>query len=116
MIDPQNQGVKLRKRINRKGNGVQTAEVYVDGEKVKERPWHIVTPSLSTGEGGKDDFDGWLDSDFEIPQEYTKGKNKINIEIRYIDSAQKKEINEFYYWIYSYTYNPLLNLKSTSQQ
>jgi len=116
VIDPQNQGVKLRKRINRKGNGVQTAEVYVDGEKVKERPWHIVTPSLSTGEGGKDDFDGWLDSDFEIPQEYTKGKNKINIEIRYIDSAQKKEINEFYYWIYSYTYNPLLNLKSTSQQ
>jgi hypothetical protein len=107
-INPENQGVKIRKRINRKGNGVQTAEVYVDGVKVKEKPWHIVTPSLSTGEGGKDDFDGWLDSDFEIPVHYTKSKDKITIEIKYIDSPQKKEINEFYYWVYSYNDNALL--------
>jgi hypothetical protein len=42
------------------------------------------------------------DSDFEIPAKYTKGKNKISIEIKYVGSPQKKEVNEFYYWVYSY--------------
>ncbi|MGB3008564.1 MAG: DUF2961 domain-containing protein [Chitinophagaceae bacterium] len=97
-IDPSNQGVKLRKRINRNGNGVQTAEVFVDGRKI-ERPWHIVIPSLSTGKGI---VDGWYDSDFEIPVSYTKGKMRIEIEIKFVASPQKNEINEFYYWIYSY--------------
>lgn len=32
-IDKENNGVKLRKRINRNGNGVQTAEVLVDGNR-----------------------------------------------------------------------------------
>lgn len=97
-IDKANSGVKIRKRINRNGNGVQTAEVFVDGSKV-ERPWHIVIPSLSTGKGP---VDGWYDSDFEIPASLTKGKSKINIEVRFVASPQKNEINEFYYWIYSY--------------
>jgi hypothetical protein len=97
-IDPANKGVKLRKRINRNGNGVQTAELYVDGLKV-QRPWHIVIPSLSTGKGT---VDGWYDSDFEIPLSYTKGKNMINIEVKFVASPQKNEINEFYYWVYSY--------------
>ncbi|MBP9873263.1 MAG: DUF2961 domain-containing protein [Haliscomenobacter sp.] len=97
-IDPQNQGVRLRKRMNRRDNGVQSAAVYADGVLVKERPWHIVTPSLSTGKG---DLDGWFDSDFNIPVQYTQGKPRITVEIKYIGSP-KKEINEFYYWIYSY--------------
>jgi hypothetical protein len=97
-IDPANKGVKLRKRINRNGNGVQTAEVFVDGKKI-ERPWHIVIPSLSTGKGI---VDGWYDSDFEIPSTYTFGKRKINVEVKFVASPQKNEINEFYYWIYSY--------------
>jgi hypothetical protein len=98
VIDPANVGVKLRKRINRNGNGVQTAEIFVDGKKI-ERPWHIVIPSLSTGKGT---VDGWYDSDFEIPSSYTKGKRKINVDIKFVASPQKNEINEFYYWIYSY--------------
>jgi hypothetical protein len=97
-IDPANKGVKLRRRINRNGNGVQTAEVSVDGKKI-ERPWHIVVPSLSTGKGT---VDGWYDSDFEIPASYTSGKNKIKLEVKFVASPQKNEINEFYYWIYSY--------------
>lgn len=97
-IDPENVGVKLRKRINRNGNGVQTAFVSVDGHKI-DRPWHIVIPSLSTGKGS---VDGWYDSDFEIPVSLTSGKNKITIEVKYFSSPQKKELNEFYYWIYSY--------------
>lgn len=100
-IDPANKGVKIRKRINRNGNGVQTAAVFVDGQKI-ERPWHIVIPSLSTG---KWTVDGWYDSDFEIPASFTKNKNKINIEVKYLASPHKKEINEFYYWVYSYILN-----------
>lgn len=114
-LDPQNQGVKLRRRINRNGNGVQTADVWVDGRQI-ERPWHIVTPSLSTRKtadsaGGTTlqpamatgrDIDGWFDSDFEIPARYTRGKSQVRVEIRYVASPQKSAINEFYYWIYSY--------------
>lgn len=114
-IDPKNQGLKLRKRINRNGNGVQTAEVLVDGQKVG-RPWHIVTPSLSTRkvaatEGGTAlqaahatarDVNGWFDSDFEIPAAYTKGKDRVCVEIKFVASPQRHEINEFYYWVYSY--------------
>lgn len=97
-IDKKNDGIKLRKRINRTNNGKQTALVFVDGILVKERPWHIVTSSISTGKGK---FDGWFDSDFNIPAYYTKGKNKVTVEIKYADSMNK-EINEFYYWVYSY--------------
>jgi hypothetical protein len=112
--DPQNEGVKLRKRINRSGNGVQTAEVWVDGVKVS-RPWHIVTASFDTGPrpaqsgtalqpamatGRK--IDGWFDSDFEIPASLTRGKRRLQIEVRYLAAPLKSEINEFYYWVYSY--------------
>ncbi len=114
-VDPNNQGVRLRKRINRNGNGVQTAEVLVDGKSIG-RPWHIVTPSLSTrkaatSDGGTAlqpanatgrDVNGWYDSDFEIPASYTNGKEGVSVEIKFTASPQKNEINEFYYWIYSY--------------
>jgi hypothetical protein len=114
-VDPKNQGIKLRKRINRNGNGVQSAEVFVDGNKVG-RPWHIVTPSSSTRKAAATDgsttlqpanatgrdVNGWYDSDFEIPASFSKGKDRVTVEIRYVASAQKDEINEFYYWIYTY--------------
>lgn len=114
-VDPKNQGLKLRKRINRNGNGVQTAEVFVDGHKIG-RPWHIVTPSLSTrkaptSDGGTSlqpaiatgrEINGWFDSDFEIPASLTAGKDRVAVEVRYVASPQKNKINEFYYWIYSY--------------
>jgi hypothetical protein len=97
-VDPANQGVRLRKRISRHDNGVQTAEVFVDGRKVG-RPWHIVTLARSPG---KEPLDGWFDSDFEIPAPFTQGKARLEVEIKYLASPQKSEINEFHYWIYSY--------------
>ncbi len=97
-INTDNTGVKLRKRINRNGNGLQKAEVYVDGKKV-DKPWQVVIPSISTGRGI---VDGWYDTDFEIPSNFTKGKSTIDLEIRYVYSPQKHEINEFYYRVYSY--------------
>ncbi len=70
-IAPNNGGVKLRRRIYRTDNGKQFAIVYVDGVKVK-RLWDIVTQSTAPT------YQGWFDSDFEIPASYTKGKNSIN--------------------------------------
>jgi hypothetical protein len=113
-VDPKNEGVRLRKRINRSGNGVQTAEVWVDGVKVA-RPWHIVTASFDTGPRpaksgtalqpamatGRS-IDGWFDSDFEIPASLTRGKGRLDIEMKYLAAPLRAEINEFYYWVYSY--------------
>lgn len=97
-VDPANNGVRLRKRINRLGNGVQTASVLVDGTPVG-RPWHIVTLAQSPAEHP---LDGWFDSEFEIPASHTRGKDRIEVEIRYVASPQKGEINEFHWWVYSY--------------
>jgi len=98
-IDPDNQGVKLKKRINRKDNGVQKADVYIDNVKVTQ-PWYICTLSTAS------DDQLWYDSDFEIPQSYTRGKSSITVKIQYLKSPRKgapDEINEFYYWVFSYS-------------
>jgi len=70
------------------------ARVTVDGKLVTERPWYSV------------DFEKtyrdirWLDSDFEIPARFTKGKKKITIRIVYV-SAENGTWDEYSYWIYS---------------
>jgi len=101
-INPDNNGVKIRKRINRFNNGIQTAEVYIDGQKCQNL-WHIVSNSQSPKSSYSPQFDGWYDADFEVHPRYTKGKKEIRIRIRYVDYAKLgNPINEFYYWIYSY--------------
>lgn len=99
-IDPDNRGVRLRRRIYRSANGVQRAAVYVDGVKVEERPWDIVTLSSAPF------YQGWFDADFEIPVRYTKGKRSIRLRVQYEDGGTKPEINEFYYWVYCYAARP----------
>jgi len=94
-----NQGVRLRKRINRTGNGIQTANVYVDGKKV-DVPWYICSYS-GPGFIRNRTFDGWLDSEYEIPASFTKGKNKVRIRIEHVQST-KSELNSYYYWVFSY--------------
>ena len=76
------------------GNGQQTAEVFVDGVKVA-RPW-LVLFNPTTPES-----QAWVDSEFELPAALTRGKSKLRIEVRYLDSA-KADINEFHYWVYSH--------------
>jgi hypothetical protein len=95
-IHPENRGVKIRRRTDKENNR-QRAIVYIDGKRVKERPWYTV------------DFEKtykqirWRDTDFEIPENYTKGKDKIQIRIEYQDS-ENGELDDYYYWIYSYIY------------
>jgi hypothetical protein len=43
-----------------------------------------------------------LDSDFEVPAGYTKGKSKINIRIEFV-SSETGRWDEYRYWIYSYS-------------
>ena len=101
-IDPGNTGVKLRKRVDRKNNNVQKANVYIDGVKVTEQPWYICDlPSTN-------DNQRWIDVDFEIPASYTSGKNSVTIKIEYLDATDTTNgINEFYYWVYSHGGYPL---------
>jgi len=102
-VSKDNQGIKIRRRLYRKGQGVQTSDVYIDGVLVP-RPWHIVTNSgpetyqRSTREECRT-FDGWYDSDFEVPAAYTAGKSMV--EIKMVPKSETS-VNEFYYWVYSY--------------
>ena len=93
-IAPANRGVRLRRRTD-KANNRQLARVYVDGKLVSERPWYTV------------DFEKayrsirWADTDFEIPEKYTRGKRSLRIRIEHVDS-QRGSIDAFRYWVFSY--------------
>jgi len=98
-LSSDNQGVRLRKRISRAGNGIQTANVFVDGKKVPA-PWYIITHSDAGFIQGRT-FDGWYDSEYEIPAAFTKGKKNARIRIEHVQSI-KNEINSYYYWVFCY--------------
>jgi hypothetical protein len=94
-ISPANHGVKLRRRLYRSGNGQQRALVYVDGVRVNERPWYVCTLASAPS------YQGWYDADFDIPATYTHGKRELRLRVENAGGS-KSEINEFYYWVYSY--------------
>ncbi|HTQ12092.1 MAG TPA: DUF2961 domain-containing protein, partial [Fimbriimonadaceae bacterium] len=91
-LDPANHGVSLRRRTD-KENNQQLARVYVDGEPVTERPWYSV------------DFERtfrdirWFDSDFEIPERYTRGKRSIRVRIQLM-SSKTGHWDEYRYWAF----------------
>jgi hypothetical protein len=93
-VDPRNRGVRLRRRIHRTGNGVQTAEVWLDGARL-ERPWRIVTGASAPAS------QAWMDSDYELPARLTRGKDHLTLELRHLDST-KGELNDFRLWAFSY--------------
>ena len=93
-VDPANVGVRLRRLLARSGNGLQSAQVYVDGAKV-ERLWHVVFNSAAPAN------QAWVESDFELPASLTHGKSKLKIEVRHITST-RGELNEFHYWVFSH--------------
>jgi len=101
-LNPNNEGVRLRARINRQNNGIQTGNVYIDGKRM-DMPWHIVTYS-EMAKKGKRSFDGWYDGEYEIPRQYTRGKDYVTVKIEYVQ-AVKNELNSFYYWVYCYAGN-----------
>lgn len=96
-IDPNNNGVLLRKRLNRYNNNIQKADVYVDGVKVKEQPWYFCDVNSITSN------QAFANSNFVIPSSYTRRKSSITVKIQYLSAKDTTHgINEYYYWAYSY--------------
>ena len=93
-IDPDNSGVRLRKRVSRLGNGMQTVKVIVDG--AETGTWHIVQSSFAPIN------QAWIDSDFDIPEKYTPCKSSVSLKVEYVDSGPIKEVNEYYYQVFCF--------------
>jgi hypothetical protein len=94
-LDPNNQGVRLRRRLNRNTANVQCATVTVDGKTIPDTPWYVCdlpTPASTA----------FADTDFEIPATYTKGKEKIRIEITHVKAEPSNANNEYLYHVYCY--------------
>lgn len=94
-IDPDNEGVKLRRRTNRNVSNVQRANVYVDDVMIADSPWYLCDlPALADV--------AFADTDFEIPASYTKGKDRITVRVEHVAGQSADSTNEYYYWVYSY--------------
>lgn len=126
-INPDNDGVRLRKRINQTAYH-QEVEVFVDD--VHAGTWfeqganyvlnydHAPYKELVRDYYGRknEEVPSWQngamptkfrDTEFEIPAALTAGKRNLNIRMRVKDSmavnaADKGLANEYHYWIYSY--------------
>src|SRR5262249_31942673 len=94
-IDPHNEGVKLRRRTNRNVSNVQKANVYVDGDLIPDTPWYLCD-LLAPVEMA------FVDTDFEIPAAYTKGKDHVTVRREHVAGQSLDANNEYYYWVYSY--------------
>ena len=94
-IDPDNEGVKLRRRTNRNVSNVQQANVYVDGVMIPDTPWYLcdLPAPVETA---------FADTDFEIPAAYTRGKHQITVRVEHVAGQSLDGNNEYYYWVYSY--------------
>lgn len=102
-ISPANDGVELRRRLYRCGDGRQNATVYVDGVRVKESQWDVCTYSCAPF------YQGWCDADFEIPASYTRGRHQLRIRVKNAGGSNS-EINEFYYWVYCFEDHPAVKI------
>jgi hypothetical protein len=116
-IDPENDGVRLRRRINQK-NFHQKLSVLIDGLPAgiwfeQGSNYHLLTEP--DPENHADYIPDWKvmksiyrDTEFEIPAKLTDGKEKITIELvaegslSAIDPDDEGYCNEYYYWVYSY--------------
>ncbi len=99
-IDPGNQGVKIRRRVNRNRSNVQRTNVYVDGQLIPDAPWYVcdlpVNPAVA-----------FRDSDYEIPAAYTRGKDHVTIRLEHVAGRKDNSSNEYYYWVYCYGRTPV---------
>src|SRR5262249_51182278 len=94
-IDPDNEGVKLRRRANRNVSNVQKANVYVDGILIPDTPWYLCDLPAPADTA-------FVDTDFEIPVVYTRGKDHITVRVAHVAAQEVDSNNEYYYWVYSY--------------
>ena len=84
-IDPDNQGVRLTRRLDA-GIGHQQAQIFVDGQHVAD--W----APLPAQSGCR-----FRDQSVDLPASATAGKSKITIRNQFVSSDN--DFNEFYYWV-----------------
>ncbi len=99
-LDPANEGVKLRRRVNRHLANVQQAKVRVDGELIPDAPWLVCDLPVSADTA-------FRDTDYEIPARYTRGKGQVVIRLEHVRGLPDDSDNEYYYWVYCYGKTPL---------
>jgi hypothetical protein len=87
-IIPDNQGIRLRRRTFY-GKSPQEARVWVDDNLIGN--WYTSPNQI---------WPIWLETEFEIPAEYTVNKQSVTVKIE--PASQKQKWNEFYYWVYVY--------------
>ncbi len=86
-IDPDNYGVKLRRRLNH-AVADQEANISVDGQYV----------GIWRDAGYNTSYKTWLESDFHIPHEFTRGKSSITVSV-----TPTAAWTEYKYWAFSFS-------------
>ena len=108
-IDPDNDGVRLRKRINHLAFH-QAVEVHVDGQVAgtwfeQGSRYHLFPEEPNDWNQIDKRF---RDTEFEIPASVTRGKSHLELEIKTLTSKAALEptdeglSNEYYYWVFCY--------------
>jgi hypothetical protein len=89
-IDPQNNGVRIRRRLDQSGLP-QSAEVYVDG--VYAGTWRHPYQNESLR---------WFDSDFDLPPDLTRGREKLALRLVVVDGPDSGEFTDFSYSVFCF--------------
>ena len=79
-IDPHNQGVKLRRRLNRQFGQRATGQGLRGRREIADTPWYfcdLPAPAETA----------FADTDFEIPAAYTQGKAQISITLEHVKAG-----------------------------
>jgi hypothetical protein len=91
-IDPDNQGVRLRRRLDQKILR-QKADVYIDGKFAG--CWY---------HGYQNEHLRWYDSDFELHPDFSKGKSSLDVKLIIKSDDDKKSFTDFRYEVFSYSF------------
>ena len=89
-IDPENQGVRLRRRIDQ-GSPRQKARVTIDGKVAGD--WT---------HGYHNEHLRWFDLDFDIHPDLTRGKSTIDVKLDVVSGEGHGRFTDFRYEVYSY--------------
>jgi hypothetical protein len=89
-VDPQNSGVRLRRRLDQAGLP-QTAEVYVDG-----------TYAGTWRHAYQNEYLRWYDSDFDLPAQLTRGKGLLALRLVVIESPDSGAFTDFNYRVFCF--------------
>ncbi len=101
-VHAENRGIRIRRR----SDGEFPRGDRLDGERTRVVPEQCVSVLVDNEHVGEWRMPAhharrtWLEDEFEIPAQFTAGKDRVTIRLQ-----NKSEIgwNEFRYWIYSYT-------------